>query len=163
MIPKIIHYCWFGGAMPNEMKKCISSWVPNLWANGYELMFWNDNNASRYLNTENSKYLYDNKCYSFLSDYVRFSVLYEYGGIYLDTDVKLINSFDKILDLNTYIGLERIDAYDSDISFGGHIISSAILGTDKNNPFFLKMLFEINLLKKEELYGKQRVLIGEIM
>ena len=84
-IPKIIHYCWFGdGPISPENRKCMESWKK--YCPDYKIMAWNEQNfdisANRY-----ARQAYAAKKYAFVSDYARLAVLYEYGGIYLDTDV----------------------------------------------------------------------------
>ena len=84
-IPKTIHYCWFGkGEKPKIVKKCIESWKSNL--NNYEIIEWNEENFDINSNVF-IRQAYDNGKYAFVSDYVRVYALYNYGGIYLDTDV----------------------------------------------------------------------------
>lgn len=109
MIPKIIHYCWFGGKpVPELAMKCIESWkkcLPN-----YDLHLWNEDNfdvttAPRYVQEA-----YVAKKYAFVSDYVRLWALEREGGIYLDTDVEVIRSFDSLLSDPAFIGLEESKA-----------------------------------------------------
>lgn len=86
MIPKIIHYCWFGGnEMPPLVQKCINSWKEHL--PDYEFKLWNEETFN-INSSEWCKGAYENKKYAFVADYVRLIVLYENGGIYLDTDEK---------------------------------------------------------------------------
>lgn len=85
MIPKIIHYCWFGnGEQPEIVKKCIKSW--ERFCPGFEVKLWSEDNydvtKNRYM-----KEAYDNKMWAFVSDYARLDIVYNEGGIYLDTDV----------------------------------------------------------------------------
>lgn len=95
MIPKIIHYCWFGSnPLPQSAIKCINSWkkyLPN-----YEIREWNETNfdVNRIPYTKEA---YEAKKYAFVSDYARFYILYEFGGIYFDTDVQVIKSMDEII------------------------------------------------------------------
>lgn len=105
MQDKIIHYCWFGPKeIPEKEKKCIESWKKIL--PDYELMFWNESNSNL---SENNfvKQAYESKNYAFVSDYIRTKVLYEYGGLYLDTDLELFSEFPKILEKNKcFLGFE---------------------------------------------------------
>ena len=79
MIPKIIHYCWFGkGKKPELAEKCITSWKK--YCPDYKIIEWNESNFDVNRNGY-TKYCYDNKKYAFLSDYVRLVILEEYGGI----------------------------------------------------------------------------------
>src|SRR5690606_25049094 len=107
MIPKVIHYCWFGkGELLTLAKKCIASWKHYMPT--YEIKEWNENNFDvnmiRY-----TKEAYKNKKYAFVSDFARFYILREYGGVYLDVDVEIIKPLDDLLDNNEAIlGCERI-------------------------------------------------------
>lgn len=107
MIPKKIHYCWFGGKeLPKLAKKCIASWQKFL--PDYEIIEWNeknfDINESTYI-----KEIYQAKKYAFVSDYVRVKVLYKYGGIYFDTDVELIKPIDDIIEKGAFMCFEDED------------------------------------------------------
>lgn len=103
-IPKIIHYCWFGGnEIPKIEAECIASWRKHL--KGYTFKLWNEQS----FDIKSSKWTlaaYQDKKYAFVADYVRLAVLYEYGGIYLDTDIKLIKSFDRLLNQDAFMGFE---------------------------------------------------------
>ena len=94
-IPKIIHYCWFGGKPLNKLgEKCLKSWKK--FFPDYEIIEWNESNfdvnCCQYV-----KEAYEAKKWAFVSDYARFKILYEQGGIYFDTDVEVIRPFDAIL------------------------------------------------------------------
>ena len=104
MIPKKIHYCWFGkGEKPKLAKKCIASWKK--YCHDYEIIEWNEDNFD--INTnEYTKWCYENKKYAFLSDYVRLLVVYRHGGIYFDTDVELIRNPDFLLENQAFFGFE---------------------------------------------------------
>lgn len=104
-IPKIIHYCWFGGnALPDSAIKCIESWKK--YFPGYEIKEWNEKNYD----VKKNRYIaeaYEAKKYAFVSDYARFDILYQYGGIYFDTDVEVIRSFEDILQKGAFMGCEE--------------------------------------------------------
>ncbi|MDA9027173.1 glycosyltransferase [Gammaproteobacteria bacterium] len=104
-IPKIIHYCWVGpNSIPERELECIRSWKKHL--PGHVLMFWNEETFDISSNIF-SKQAYEARYYAFVSDYIRTKVLYEYGGIYLDTDVEILDSLDKILEKgNSFLGFE---------------------------------------------------------
>lgn len=106
MIPKIIHYCWFGSNIPEYVQKNVNNWkriLPN-----YEFKLWSESNFAVDENLY-CKQAYDTKYYEFVSDYCRMKVLNEYGGIYLDTDMFLIKPFDnKLLSNETFIGAQEI-------------------------------------------------------
>lgn len=104
-IPKIIHYCWFGPKeIPEKEKKCIDSWKK--YFKDYEFKFWNESNFD-VNQCEFSKQAYENKKYAFVSDYARAKVLYEEGGIYLDTDFMLLKEIPNIENLKGFVGFER--------------------------------------------------------
>lgn len=114
MIPKKIHYCWFGGnKLPESAQKCIDSWKK--YFPEYEILQWNEDNY----NVRKNEYIrgaFESKKYAFVSDYVRFDVLYRYGGLYFDTDVEVICSFDDILKNGSYMGCEIDGNGSSDVS-----------------------------------------------
>ncbi len=104
-IPKIIHYCWFGKKqLPEIANKCIDSWKNFL--SDYEIKLWNetnfDVNCCKYV-----KQAYESRKYAFVSDYARFKTIYEYGGIYFDTDVELIKSIDDIVEKGPFMAFEK--------------------------------------------------------
>ena len=104
-IPKIIHYCWFGkNPLPKEAKKYIESWKKK--CPDYEIIEWNENNFDINSNVY-AKEAYEVKKWAFVSDYVRLYVLYNYGGIYLDTDVEVLKSFDFFLKYDAFLGFEN--------------------------------------------------------
>lgn len=105
MIPKIIHYCWFGGKdKPEEFYKWYETWQDLL--RDYKFMEWNERNFDiNICNYCREAYLTHN--YAHVSDVCRVYALYEYGGVYLDTDVEVIKSFDKYLSLESFLGVEH--------------------------------------------------------
>lgn len=105
MIPKVIHYCWFGGKpLPKSAIKCIESWK-NFFPD-YEIKEWNESNYDVGKNPYLSM-TYEAKKYAFVSDYARFDILYNFGGIYFDTDVEVIKSFEDILENGSFMGCEE--------------------------------------------------------
>ena len=104
MIPKVIHYCWFGRSeLPPLAKKCIASWRKFL--PDYEIKEWNEDNFD--VNSiPFTTQAYKHKKYAFVSDYARFKIIYEHGGIYFDTDVEIIKPIDDIINKGPYMGLE---------------------------------------------------------
>jgi len=137
MIPKIIHYCWISGEenMPVKIKKCLESWHKHL--PDYDFINWNDSNFDWNI-CEFTKHCRKNNIYAFCSDYVRFWALYNYGGIYLDTDVMLYKSFDSLLNMN------RINTKETN----GHILEAAILGTEKGDELYNKIINWYNTTNK---------------
>lgn len=105
MIPKIIHYCWFGKKpLPKSAKKCIKSWKK--YCPTYKVVLWNEENfpledAPLYV-----RQAYQAKKWAFVTDYVRLWCIYNYGGIYFDTDVELINKIDNFLFYDAFFGFE---------------------------------------------------------
>ncbi len=108
MSNKIIHYCWFGhNEKPKIILKCIESWKKYL--PDFEIKEWNEDNFDINHNIY-VKQAYEAKKYAFVSDYVRFLVLEQYGGIYLDTDVEVIKPLDDLLENEAFSGFE-VDEY----------------------------------------------------
>lgn len=103
-IPKVIHYCWFGkNPLPKSAEKCINSWKK--YCPDYKIIRWDEDNFDVNCN-EYCKFAYENKKWAFLSDYARLKVVYENGGIYLDTDVELLKPLDKLLENGAYMGFQ---------------------------------------------------------
>ncbi len=104
MIPKTIHYCWFGGnPLPNDTKKYIETW--RKYCPDYELVEWNESNFDIHSN----KYVeqaYESKKWAFVSDYVRLYAIYYHGGVYMDTDVEVTQSLDEFLEYRGFTGFE---------------------------------------------------------
>ena len=105
IIPKTIHYCWFGGNdIPEKNKKCIDSWkkiCPD-----YEILQWNESNYD----VKKNKYMYEaykHGKWGFVPDYARLDILYKYGGIYLDTDVEMLNRPDMLMKYDGFMGFQR--------------------------------------------------------
>lgn len=104
MIPKVIHYCWFGkGEMPELALKCIESWhkyLPN-----YEYKLWNEENFDVNI-VPYTKEAYEARKFAFVTDYVRLWALYNEGGVYMDTDVEILKPLDDLLHLSAFTGYE---------------------------------------------------------
>lgn len=105
MIPKKIHYCWFGGnPLPELANKCIDSWKK--FCPDYEIIQWNESNFD--VNCcDYIREAYEAKKWAFVSDYARFKILYEHGGLYFDTDVELIKSVDDLISKGNFMGIEE--------------------------------------------------------
>ena len=105
MIPKVIHYCWFGGnPLPPLAVKCIASWRKYL--PDYEIREWNESNFDVNI-VPYTREAYGAKKYAFVSDYPRFWVRYRYGGLYFDTDVEVLRPLDDIVARGPFMGCER--------------------------------------------------------
>ena len=105
MIPKIIHYCWFGrNPLPELAVKCIASWKKFL--PDYEIKEWNEDNFDVNI-IPYTQEAYKVKKYAFVSDYARFWILYKYGGLYFDTDVEVIKPMDDIIAKGSFMGCEN--------------------------------------------------------
>lgn len=155
MIPKIIHYCWFGhNPLPESAKKCIASW--RKFFPDYEIWQWSEKEletSSNLDDNDNVNGLYDKlmgfdvniiqytheaceaKKYAFVSDYARFWILYKYGGLYFDTDVEVIKPMDDIIERGPFMGIELIGAD------GMPQVNPGLgLGVESQNPFYKKVL-----------------------
>ncbi|MDQ5982103.1 MAG: hypothetical protein QG549_100 [Patescibacteria group bacterium] len=115
-IPKKIHYCWFGGNPLTPLAKdCIASWKK--YCPDYEIIEWNETNID--INSSPfMKAAYENKKWAFVSDYARYKVIYEEGGVYLDVDVEVIKNLDDLLKHDAYIGFEGREYVNSGLGFG---------------------------------------------
>lgn len=105
MIPKVIHYCWFGrNPLPPLAVKCIESWKKYL--PGYEIKEWNEDNFDVNI-IPYTREAYEARKYAFVSDYARFYILYHHGGLYFDTDVEVIRPMDDIVERGPFMGCEN--------------------------------------------------------
>ena len=106
MIPRIIHYCWFGrGALTSLAKKCIASW--RQFFPDYEIKEWNEDNFDVNIIPYTADAYKEGK-YAFVCDYARFWVLYHFGGVYFDTDVEVIRPIDDVLEKGPFMGFEQL-------------------------------------------------------
>ena len=136
MIPKIIHYCWFGGnPLPELAQKCIASWKK--YCPDYEIKEWNEGNFD--LNCcDYVREAYETKKWAFVSDYARLEIIYTQGGIYLDTDVELLQSLDEFLGLPCFLGTETTGLINTGVGFGaekGNTAVKVLLGEYENLHF----------------------------
>lgn len=116
MIPKVIHYCWFGrGPLPDLAKTCIASWKK--YCPDYEIREWNEDNFDIAC-CDFAKEAYQEKRWAFVSDYARLKVVFQYGGIYLDTDVELVRSLDPLLEHKCYLATESSGFVNTGLGFG---------------------------------------------
>ena len=116
MIPKVIHYCWFGrGEKPELAKKCIASWEK--YCPDYEIIEWNEDNFD--INCcDYVREAYEAGKWAFVSDYARLWIIYNYGGIYLDTDVEIIKRLDSLLSHRAYFARESAEHIATGLGFG---------------------------------------------
>ena len=124
MIPKKIHYCWFGrNPKPKLAEKCIASWKK--FCPDYEIIEWNEDNFDVNMNGY-TRMCIEQKKYAFLSDYVRLLVVAEHGGIYFDTDVEVLKSLDPLLANDAFFGFETSEYVASGLGFGSVAHGTAI-------------------------------------
>lgn len=125
-IPRIIHYCWFGdNELPENARKCIESWKKH--CPDYEIRRWSEKDVNL---TENvyTREAYEAGAWGFVPDYIRLWIIYNYGGIYLDTDVQMIRSFDPLLEQEAFAGMETEEYVALGLGFG----------SVKENPLILE-------------------------
>lgn len=140
MIPKIIHYCWFGKKeKPNIVRKCIKSW--NDFLPEYEIIEWNEDNFD-IQDYPFTKEAYDIGNYAFVSDYVRVYALYNYGGIYLDTDTEILGSLDAFLSQSSFWGFEE-----------KNYVATSIIGAERHNELIKDFLNYYDHLSLYDEYG----------
>jgi hypothetical protein len=137
-IPKVIHYCWFGkGKMPAIAEKCIKSWKK--YCPDYEIICWNEENFDINQNLY-MKQAYEAGKWAFVSDYARLKIIYDNGGIYLDTDVELIKPLDPLLENSGFMGFDEKGIVATGLGFGaeaGDKIIGAFLEDYLELPFIL--------------------------
>lgn len=133
MIPKIIHYCWFGpNPLPKSAQRCIASW--RKFFPDYEIKEWNEYNFNVNM-LPYTKDAYEAKKYAFVSDVARFWVLYNYGGLYFDTDVEVIKPMDDIIAKGAFMGWELPN------SDGKSSVAPGLcLGSEKGDPLYKEIL-----------------------
>lgn len=125
-IPKVIHYCWFGKTKKSKLiNECILSWKKYL--PDYQIKEWNEKNSD--LSHHFVKEAYKSKKWAFVSDYIRLQKLYEFGGIYLDTDMMALKKIDIFLENDCFFGAEDLN-----------LISAGIIGSIAKNEFIKKCL-----------------------
>ena len=138
-IPKIIHYCWFGGnEKPKKVNKCIESWKK--FMPEFEIIEWNESNFD--INAlQYTKQAYEMKKYAFVSDVARLNALNTYGGIYFDTDVEVFKNFTPLLNEKCILGFEEEE-----------YIATSMMAAEPNNTLinrFLKIYDNIPFLDEE--------------
>lgn len=128
MIPKIIHYCWFGNnPLPEFARKCIESWKK--YCPGYKIIEWNEKNFD--INCiPFVKQAYEAKKWAFVTDYARLKIVYDNGGVYFDTDVELIKGIDDLVKLDAFLGTEEDELINTGLGFGAK----------KNHPMIKELM-----------------------
>ncbi|MBB6056695.1 glycosyltransferase family 32 protein [Tolumonas osonensis] len=130
LIPKKIHYCWFGGnELPEIAIKCIESW--RKYCSDYELIRWDETNSD----LESCRFVkeaHEAKKWAFVSDYVRLQVIEKHGGIYLDIDVELLKGLDEFLKFDGFMGFEKDSIWRVNTGLG--------FGAKPNHPVLRKLM-----------------------
>ena len=146
IIPKLIHYCWFGkNPKPDLAIKCISSWkkkCPN-----YQIIEWNEENFNIETCPLYVRQAYENKMWAFVTDYIRLKIVYDYGGIYFDTDVEVIKNIDDLCTHKAFFGFEDGKNIATGLGFGAckkHPLINALI-KDYENISFVKNDGEFDL------------------
>ena len=130
MIPHIIHYCWFGGRpLPKSALRCIASWKK--WLPGYEIREWNEDNFDVNAHPY-TREAYAAGKFAYVSDFARYKILEEYGGLYFDTDVEVIASLDDLLEKGAFMGMEK--------AFPPTVSSGLVMAVEPKHPIIQKML-----------------------
>ena len=134
MIPKKIHYCWFGkNKLPDKAVKCINSWKK--YCPDYEIIEWNEDNFDVRQNGY-TEFTYDNRKFAFLSDYARLQIVLKEGGLYFDVDVEIIRPLDELLVHKAFFGFETEEYVNTGVGFGA----------EANNLIVAGMLREYDIL-----------------
>lgn len=143
VIPKIIHYCWFGNGEKSELiQRCMDSWKK--YAPDFEIMEWNESNCDIRANPYVAE-AYEKKQYAFVADYFRLKALCEYGGIYMDTDVELLQPLEPQLYCNAFFAFEA-----------PNFVNAAIVGAVKNQYLIdeLRRSYENDFFSRTETTGE---------
>ena len=140
VIPKVIHYCWFGhGQKPKLAEKCIRSWKK--YCPDYQIIEWNEENFDLSASPLYVRQAYEAKKWAFVTDYVWLDVVYQYGGIYMDTDVELKKPLDMLLERSAYFGFENGNTIATGLGFGaekGIFILKELMDDYVDIPFVKK-------------------------
>ena len=167
MIPKTIHYCWFGPQPPNDLiKRCRESWhriLPD-----YSIKEWNESNSP--LDSDYCQVAMEHKLWSKVSNYVRLWALHQEGGIYLDADVEMIKPFDPLLEHHCFLGFQHVEEIpgwvnnavigsQADERFLADCMDLTLEVFEEKREFMLSPIITTTVLKKMGLstYGRQTV------
>ena len=155
MIPKIIHYVWVGGnPKPKNIQRCMKTWTKHL--QDYQIIEWNEQN----FDIQENKYVeqaYQAKKWAFVSDYIRAKAVYEMGGIYMDTDVLVLDNLHDLLGNRAFVGFEN-----KENPF------TAVFGAEKGHPLIKDMLSyyddrDFTFDKQDQLAGVNTVSVSDIL
>lgn len=171
MIPRKIHYCWFGrNELPGKAVKCIESWKK--YCRDYEIIEWNEDNFDIHQNPY-TIYTYKNKKFAFLSDYARLQIILREGGFYFDVDVEIVRPLDELLDHQAFFGFETVEYVNTGIGFGAEpgnpIVESMLREYDalldgEHNTIGCPILNTAALLKRGMVQnGKKQVVDGAVI
>lgn len=138
MIPKVIHYCWFGnGEKPKSVIKCMESWKAH--CPDYKIVEWNESNFDVNM-CEFTQKAYSQRKFAFVSDVARLVAIQKQGGIYVDTDVEIIKNMDCLLDNKGFIGFEN----------NNYVNSGQIIAGEENNQMIAQMIEHYKNIKLKE-------------
>lgn len=127
MIPKLIHYCWFGGnPLPEQVQRYIAGW--KIYCPGYEIRQWDESNFDVFQNFY-CREAYESRKWAFVSDYARLKILYDCGGIYMDTDVELVGGLDEFMEYQAFTGFQTQES-----------IPTGIMGSERNSEWIAWLL-----------------------
>ena len=145
MIPKKIHYCWYGrGPLKPLYLRCIETWKQHL--PDYEIILWNEDNTA--LDTPLLRECAEQRQWAFISDYMRLRVLHEHGGIYLDTDIEVVRSFDDLLQHRLFLGYEEAGR-----------LNSSVVGAEPGHPYLAACM---QLMDGRHAAGKPFLIAPEV-
>lgn len=134
MIPKIIHYAWFGNKpLPKSGVECLKSWKK--YCSDYEIKRWDESNYD-FNSHQYTREAYAYRKYAFVTDYLRLEVLYKYGGIFFDTDVEVLKSYDPLLTCVGFTGFEHGECENEPVNVG----IGVGVGSEARNPIIKAML-----------------------
>ena len=147
MIPKIIHYCWFGGApKPESVLRCIDSWRKK--CPDFEIREWTEKDIDVNQNAY-TKEAYEAKAWGFVPDYLRLWIVYHYGGVYLDTDVQVVKDLTPLLNNRAFVGIERDSR--------NHVALGLGFGAEPGNDFIfkhMKMYEDLHFILSDGSYNR---------
>ena len=153
-IPKVIHYCWVGGKPLTPLaQKCLDSW--RYFCPEYKIIRWDESNYN-FAKHPYMKQAYEAKMWGFVPDYARLDIIYQHGGIYLDTDVEIIKPLDDLLIDNFFAGFESREIIALGLGFGAEAHHTVLKGMmdDYDNYAFTNADGSLNLLPSPQIQTK---------